>query len=128
MDFPLNGTSGRRETSYADYKTVKTIAQIVDEVTPPAGMIYAFEAIYFEGRRLPPPGLENRFNPNSRADEWLREGRFDTVCISSSNPRIAQFQLLNRYRQRRTVNLNGFDFYVLWDKAPIGNPQNSLTR
>jgi hypothetical protein len=106
-----------RQTSYAAHGTVKDIARIVDEVTPPTGMIYAFEAVYFEAHKLPPPGLENRFNPQSKADEWLKAGRFDTVCIGSSNPRIKEFSLLERYRQRRSLNLNGFDFYVLWERS-----------
>ena len=67
----------RSQTSYADHRAVAKIAGTVDEITPLAGMIYAFEAVYFEAHRLPPPGLENRFNPASQADEWLRDGRFD---------------------------------------------------
>jgi Dolichyl-phosphate-mannose-protein mannosyltransferase len=108
----------RRQTTYVAHGTVKDIARIVDEVTPPAGMIYAFEAVYFEAHKLPPPGLENRFNPESKSDELLKAGRFDTVCISASNPRLREFDLLNRYHQRRTLNLNGYDFYVLWDQRP----------
>ena len=80
-------------------------------------MIYAFEAVYFEAHRLPPPGLENRFNPESQADEWLKQGRFDIVCIGSTNPRLREFDLLERYRNRQAVTLNGYDFYVLWGKA-----------
>jgi hypothetical protein len=106
----------RRQTSYTNYRAVKQIATVVDEVTPPAGMIYAFEAVYFEAHRLPPSGLENRFNPDSQADEWLKEGRFDTVCISTTNPRVREFKLLERYHQRWTTHLDGIDFYVLWDK------------
>lgn len=106
----------RRQASYTDHRTVKQIATVVDEVTHPAGMIYAFEAVYFEAQRLPPNGLESRFNPDSRADEWLKDGRFDTVCISAANPRVAEFKLLERYRQRWTTSIDGIDFYVLWDK------------
>jgi hypothetical protein len=114
----------RRQTSYADHHMVSRMAGIVGEVTPPAGMIYAFEAIYFEARRLPPPGLENRFNPESQADQWLSEGRFDTVCIGSTNPRLKEFKLLERYAKRQTVTMNGYDFYVLWDKSPITSEIN----
>ena len=105
-----------RQMSYADHRTVKQIATVVDEVTPPAGMIYAFEAVYFEAQRLPPNGLENRFNPDSPADEWLKNGRFDTICISSANPRVGEFKLLERYHQRWTTRIDGIDFFVLWDK------------
>lgn len=115
-----------RQTSYADHRTVKEIARVVDEVTPPAGMIYAFEAVYFEAHRLPPPGLENRFNPESRADELLKAGRFDTVCISSTNPRLRELNLLARYRQSSTLKVNGIGFYVLWDKVSGSGEENSL--
>ncbi|HXD31416.1 MAG TPA: hypothetical protein VN643_09875 [Pyrinomonadaceae bacterium] len=111
----------QRQTTYAHHYTVNQIARIVDEVTAPTGMIYAFEAVYFEAHRLPPAGLENRFNPESTAEQLLKDGRFDTVCISATNPRLRQFNLLERYRQQRSLTLNGFDFYVLWDKRPDSN-------
>jgi hypothetical protein len=107
----------RRQTSYTDHRLVANIARNVGEVTPAAGMIYAFEAVYFEARRLPPPGLENRFNPVSQADEWLKAGRFDTVCIGSTNPRIETFNLLERYAKHQTVSMNGATFYILWDRT-----------
>lgn len=107
----------RWQTSYTDHRLVANIARSVGEVTPPAGMIYAFEAVYFEAHRLPPPGLENRFNPVSQADEWLMAGRFDTVCISSSNPRMETFKLLERYAMHQTVSMNGATFYILWDRT-----------
>lgn len=69
------------------------IARTVDEITPTTGMIYAFEAVYFGAHHLPPPALENRFNPASQADEWLKYGRFDIVCIGSTNPKIEAFRL-----------------------------------
>lgn len=107
----------RREGSFVDHHVVNSIAKVVDEVTPPTGMIYAFEAVYFAADKMPPPGLENRFNPSSQADEWLRAGRFDTVCIAATNPRVKEFGLLDQYKQKRTFQINGFDFYVLSDKA-----------
>ncbi|MCU1266541.1 MAG: hypothetical protein JWM21_2859 [Acidobacteria bacterium] len=106
----------RRQTSYTDHRIVANIAGSVSAVTASAGMIYAFEAVYFEAHRLPPPGLENRFNPNSQADEWLAAGRFDTVCIGSTNPGIATSKLLEHYAKRQTINMNGQTFYILWDR------------
>ncbi len=109
----------RREGSFVDYRIVNSIAKVVDEVTPPTGMIYAFEAVYFAADKAPPPGLENRFNPRSQADEWLKAGRFDTVCISASNPKVKEFGLLDQYKQKHTFEINGFDFYVLSNKASL---------
>jgi len=106
----------RTQTSYTDHHVVARIAQRVDEVTPAPGLIYAFEAVYFAAHRLPPPGLENRFNPASPANEWLREGRFDTVCIGASDPRLDAFRLLERYAKHETVSLNGRTLYILWEK------------
>ena len=51
----------RREIFYADHKTMETIAREVNQVTPGDGWVFAFEQVYFEARRLPPPGLENAF-------------------------------------------------------------------
>lgn len=118
----------RRQTSYTDHRAVINMVRIVGEVTPPAGMIYAFEAVYFEAHRLPPPGLENRFNPESQADQWLKEGRFDTVCIGSTNPRIAEFKLLERYAKHQTVTMNGYDFYVLWEHTNSSVPGSEAKR
>ena len=107
----------RWQTSYTDHRVVAKIARTVEEVTPETGMIYAFEAVYFEAHRLPPPGLENRFNPASKADEWLQTGQFDTVCIGVTNPRVKAFKLLERYAKRQTFTENGQALYILWEKS-----------
>ena len=106
----------RTQTSYADHHLVAGIARRVDEVTSATGLIFAFEAVYFAAHRLPPPGLENRFNPASPANEWLRSGRFDTVCIGASDPRLDEFGLLERYAKHETVSMNGQTLYILWEK------------
>ncbi|HYV06969.1 MAG TPA: hypothetical protein VFB82_20400, partial [Blastocatellia bacterium] len=65
-----------------------------------------------------PSGLENRFNPGSRADELLRDGEFDAVCIGTTNPKVEEFKLLDRYASVKTVSLDGYSMYVLCDKRP----------
>ncbi len=118
----------RWQTSYTDYRVVAKLAKTVSEVTPAAGMIYAFEAVYFEAHRLPPAGLENRFNPDSHADEWLKAGRFDTVCIGTTNPKVETFKLLERYAKRQTVSMNGQAFYILWDKNEKPSSDGEATK
>ena len=101
---------------YMDHRVVETIAREINEVTPREAQVYAFESVYFEARRLPPPGLENRFNPRSQADEWLAAGRFDTVCIASTDPRVKALNLFSRYAQSRVINAGQYDFYIFWDR------------
>jgi hypothetical protein len=98
------------------YRDVAAISKDIKEVTPANGMIYAFEAAYFEGGILPPPGLENRFNPRSSAEQWLAAGRFDTVCISATDPRLKSYDLFSRYGKSKEITANGVKGYLLWDK------------
>ena len=74
--------------------------------------------MYVAANRLPPPTLENRFNPRSRADEMLREGEFEAVCIGTTNPKVEEFKLLERYATVKTVSFGDYAVYVLCDKRP----------
>jgi len=119
----LLGLSGmkyvwRWQAPYADYRDVETIARELQACTSDRGSFYGFEALYFASRRLPPPTLENRFNPHSQADEMLKNGEFDAVCIGSTDPRVKEFKLLERYATNKTVSLGGYPMYVLCDKRP----------
>jgi hypothetical protein len=108
----------RWQAPYADHREVEMIAQELEACTSTRGSFYAFEAVYFASHRLPPPTLENRFNPNSRADEMLRNGEFDAVCIGPTNPSVSEFRLLERYSTIKTVSLGGYPMYILCDKRP----------
>jgi hypothetical protein len=68
----------RREIFQADHKVIAAIAREINQVTAPDDWVFAFEQVYFEARRMPPPGMENGFNPYSRRDEWLAANRFAT--------------------------------------------------
>lgn len=119
----LAGLSGMRyvwrwQAPYGDYRDVEMIARELEACTSGSGNYYASEAVYFAVHRLPPPGLENRFNPHSRADELLRDGQFDAVCIGTTNPRVEEFKLLDRYANIKTISLDGYSMYVLCDKRP----------
>ena len=101
---------------YTDHHLVEAVAVEVNEVTPREAQVYAFEAVYFQTRRRPPSGLENRFNPRSQADEWLAAGRFDTVCIVSTDPRVNSFNLFSRYAKSKVINAGRYDLLILWDR------------
>ena len=106
----------RREIFYSDHKAMQAIASVVNQVTPLDGWVFAFEPVYFEARRLPPPGLENAFNPYSRADEWLAANRFATVCVMAGDPRVKSLNLFGRYAQNEAVITSNFTVYLFWDR------------
>ena len=119
----LLGLSGmkyvwRWEAPYADHRAVEMIARELEACTSEGGKFYAPEAVYFASHRLPPPTLENRFSPLWRADEMLKNGEFDAVCIGTTNPVVDQFKLLDRYATIKTISLGGYPIYVLCDKRP----------
>ncbi|HZM88204.1 MAG TPA: hypothetical protein VFF31_16890 [Blastocatellia bacterium] len=106
----------RWRATYTDYRVVEAIGNDLRTYTPDGGEFYAFEAVYFAVHRVPPPTLENRFNPLSQADERLKEGRFDAVCIGSTDPRVERNALFRRYSQSKEVNLSGYTWLILWDR------------
>ncbi len=113
----------RREIFYADHNTMEGIARDVNQVTPFDGWVFAFEQVYFEARRMPPPGLENAFNPNSRGDEWLAANRFATVCMMANDPRVKSLNLFGRYSQNKAITTANFTVYLFWDRiAPSSEP------
>jgi len=119
----LAGLSGmkyvwRWQAPYGDYRNVEMIARELEACTQGSGNYYAPEAVYFSAHRLPPPGLENRFNPRSRADEFLWDGQFEAVCIWTTNPKVEEFKMLDRYATIKTISLDGYSLYILCDKRP----------
>lgn len=114
------GYKMRREIFQADHKIMEGIARDVNQVTPINGWVFAFEPVYFEARRLPPPGMENAFNPNSRSDEWLAENRFATVCMMANDPRVKSLDLFSRYAQNKAITTPNFTVYLFWER--VGAP------
>lgn len=112
----------RREILGADHKAIEAVAREINRVTPPDGWVFAFEQVYFEARRLPPPGMENAFNPFSRRDEWLAANRFATVCVMADDPRIESLHLFDRYANNKTIRAPNFTIYVFWDLAGKSEP------
>ena len=48
----------------------------------------------------------------------LKNGEFDAVCIGSTDPRVNEFKMLDRYATIKTISLGGYSMYVLCDKRP----------
>ena len=105
----------RREAPYTDHRDVVQMAQEVESCAP-TGNYYAFDAVYFESRGLPPAGMENRFDPNSAGDKDLQEGRFDAVLIGPDNPRIERFGLSRRYARQQPLHFKGYSMLLFCDR------------
>lgn len=106
----------RWQAPYTDYREIENVARILQTCASDGDEVYAIEAVYFASRRLPPPTLENRFNPLSQADEGLKEGKFDVVCISMENPKVEEYRLLDHYARSTIVILDERPMYILCDK------------
>jgi hypothetical protein len=109
----------RREIFFADHKAIEVIAREVNQVTPPNGWVFAFEQVYFEARRLPPPEMENAFNPYSHRDEWLAANRYATVCMMANDPRVESLNLFGRYISNKAITTPNFTVYLFWDRLTV---------
>lgn len=110
------------------WKHFEEIAGCVSRVTPPGGMIYGSEAIYFASRRLPPPGMENRFAhhlklapelaaslrvvPQQHLNAWLADGRFATVVALATDPIVDAIGLSGVYTNRQSMH----GFSIFWQR------------
>jgi hypothetical protein len=109
------------------------IGQLVDHVTPPEGLVYADEQVFFAAKRLPPSGLENTSAtllelPSSLADsihavshrQWierLKWGRFDTAVIALDEISSEDLELVSHiYRNSRKLGRDGGQRMVFWNK------------
>src|SRR5262249_16945731 len=106
----------RWEATHMDYRGVQRLAAELEARTTTGGDYYAFEAVYFAAHRVPAPTLENRFNPRSQADRLLAEGRFDAICIGSTDPRLNDLGLLSRYASKTEMKLGDYTWLVLSDR------------
>ena len=111
----------RREIFFADHKAMEAIAMDVNEVTPPNEWLFAFEQVYFESKRLPPPGMENAFDPYSRRDEWLAANRYATVCMMANDPRVESLNLFGRYIKNKAITTPNFTVYLFWDRITVSS-------
>lgn len=116
--------------SKADYRWTdwEKIAKKVDEVTPPGGIIYADEAVYFLARKIPPsgleyedthklrlsPALENELHifPREELMRRVKAGAYDTVATCEDDDKIKEQNLPEIYKQKVTIG----DCSVFWDK------------
>lgn len=127
------------EAFYAPrWAMVEELAREVNRVTPRDGLVHASEVVLFAARRLPPPGMENKFGsrlrlppeqlarlhvlPQSQIDAWLAAGHFHTVTIGTTDPRVQALGLLRRYSRQEQLH----HLYILSD--PVTEPDRSGLR
>lgn len=108
------------------WQRYESVAEQINRVTPPNGMVYAIPEVYFAARRTPPRGLENpwaNYLPAAKAaeigaptsteiDGWLAAGRFATV-MANDDAKAAALGLPRLYAQR--ARIGGYE--VFWDRA-----------
>jgi hypothetical protein len=111
------------------WKDMEQLANKVSEVTPPGGLIWGDEHIYFVTKRTPPTGMEheNSHKPMPLTDEFIRalhilprqemetqlkSGYYDTVAVCVESDRITALDLPGVYRHSEEVG----DCTVYWDR------------
>ena len=109
----------RWEAPYTDHHAIEKVVQKLDSCSP-TGEFYAPEAVYFEARRLPPRGMENRFDPFFKGDQLLEERRLEAVVIDPTNPRVRRFDLVRRYATSDEVAFDGSALRVFCGRLPFG--------
>ncbi|MBV9156848.1 MAG: hypothetical protein JO097_11350 [Acidobacteriaceae bacterium] len=130
----------RHETTWKDYEK---IAAKTGEVTPPSGILFADELVYFLLRRTPPSGMEFSYShkvqlPSAQEaqlhiistpelNKQVKAGKFDTVQTCNDD-KIDELGLLQLYSHKAEVE----DCTIFWGKvrtsAHPGSPQVGSTR
>lgn len=117
------------DTSWKDYQS---IAQKVAQVTPPGGMLFADELVYFSLKQNPPPGLELSYAhlldlgperekllhivSQRELKELIKQGKFATFQ-SCSDDEAAQYGMPGPFR----YHVNVEDCQIFW--APNNKKQ-----
>ncbi len=113
----------RWEAPYTDHLLVKEALEKLESCAPD-GNFYAIEAIYFESGQLPPPGMENRFDPNATGDQLLANGRVNALFIGASNPAMEKFDLKKRYPIQKPLQHDSFWLILCRDSWPAAVKSN----
>ena len=108
------------------WKDLSEIAQKTDQVTPKNGLLWADEFVYFMTRRPPPSGFEYddthkltlsprlsaefHIIPQPEVNQWVKEGKFDTVSSCDDEDKLKDFGLPGPYKQLDTVQ----ECYIYW--------------
>jgi hypothetical protein len=100
------------------WQRLERICGQLQRVLPKEGDLYASEDVYFLMRRVPPPGMENRFGrevkmgaarakslrlvSEDQVKQWLKQGRFAAVVIDPDSDGFAELGLANNYARSNT--------------------------
>jgi hypothetical protein len=111
---------------------MEEVANKVNEVTPPGGLIWGDEQIYFLTKRTPPAGMEHENShkplqlpdafirslhilPRQEMERQLKTGYYDTVAMCEDSDRVTALDLPGVYTQSEEIG----ECTVYWDrKAP----------
>jgi 4-amino-4-deoxy-L-arabinose transferase-like glycosyltransferase len=116
------------------WPVIEELAREINRLTPSDGLVHTDEHIYFAARRLPPPGLENRYGrllhlrlrpalaaavgavSESQMNEWFATGRFATVLTGGDDLRKLEWLGVLRFYARHTRVHNCYlaDGYIFW--------------
>jgi hypothetical protein len=107
-----------REAPYTDHRAIEIVVQKLDACAP-RGDFYAPEAVYFEAERLPPRGMENRFDPFFKGNQLLAQGQLEAVVIGSTDPRVQKFDLFRRYGKSETVSFGDYAMTIFCHRADL---------
>ena len=120
----------RDSVMWHDYEE---ISRKVDQVTPPHGMLYADELVYFITKRPPPSGMEFSYShklqlpaaqealyhivSEKELNQQVKAGRFDTVQ-SCNDDRIDDMHLESLFPHKAEI----IDCSVFWGKVKSSAP------
>jgi 4-amino-4-deoxy-L-arabinose transferase-like glycosyltransferase len=123
------------------WKELEVIARQVDQAAPRDGWLYAYEALYFLSRRVPPPGLENPYGldidaarakplhlvSQAQVAQWIKDGRFSAVLVGVELP-ATSLDLKTQYKRFRTMQVTlGEPGCLLWNDAAGQPPAHGVT-
>ena len=112
------------------WKNLEAMAKKVDQVTPPQGLIWADEHIFFLTRRKPPLGMESADShklqltpalaamlhvvPRPELDRQVKAGVFNTIETCADDDTIKELGLAKTYAMKQDFD----DCTVYWDRVP----------
>jgi hypothetical protein len=111
------------------WSDMAAVANKVNEVTSPDGLVWGDEHIYFLTKRTPPMGMEHENShkelhlpaefiralhilPRPEMERQLRTGRFDTVAMCEDSDRMTELNLPDVYQKSEEIG----ECTVYWDK------------
>lgn len=122
----------REGTDNFHWPDLERLAAKVDQVTPPHGLIYGDEQVFFLSRRPPPEGMEladshklemspalaasRHILTGSALEKQVKALRFDTIQTCGTDDHIKDWNYEKIYQHKDEIE----DCTVFWGKQPAG--------